>query len=825
VIKGCRRPLALALLFVAALQLAACSSAEDRAQSYYKSGTEYVAKGDLVKASLEFRNALKLKANLTDAQFALGDIAERQGNYSDAAKAFNAVAEQDEKSVPARVRLAYILVAAGQIDEAVKKVAEAAAIAPDDPTVLVVQAAIALKQNRHPETIELAKAALKVSPGSPEALMVLASERLSESDPVGALSYLNDAGPGADTNVSLQLLRLVALEASGDDPGVEALFKKMMATFPDNPGFRQGLVRWYLGKNRPDDAEAVIRQTAADNPGDDQAQLLVVAFVNSTRGPAAAIAELQTIVAAREKEKGDTFIFEMAMTQLQFASGDTRTAIDRMAALVSSTADAGKKNEARIQWARMLVAQGEAPEAEKLLDLVVTQDAGNVDALNVRASLRLMRGDNASAIQDLLAALNEAPDNAGTHGLLAEAYERDGSMSLAQEQYAKTMDLGKASPQTGLPYARFLLRMGKSDQAARVLQDVAQRAPGDRDVLSLLGQVKLTTQDWAGAQQVADMLRKLDEGQKDDTIADRINAAALSGLNRFADSISLLQSAVADESQRRQVLPDLVATYVKAGKPDAAVDYLKSVIDQSPGDVQPQLLLGSVYVSMGDTALAEQTFKAAAGLDEGIEGELSLAQFYLANGRLADAETTTKSAIATDDTSTAAHLLLASIYERAEKFDDAISEYEALFQKDPGSAVLANDLASLLSERRGDKAALDRAFDIAQRLKGSEVPQYLDTLGWIYHLRGDDASALPLLKSAAAALPNIALVQYHLGLALNALGQSAQARDSLNKALELTPPLFAADLERAREVLKQIEASVVAPATPAAPAPAGDKQT
>ena len=42
------------------LLLGACSSSEERAQAYYKSGTEYVAKGELEKASLEFRNALKL---------------------------------------------------------------------------------------------------------------------------------------------------------------------------------------------------------------------------------------------------------------------------------------------------------------------------------------------------------------------------------------------------------------------------------------------------------------------------------------------------------------------------------------------------------------------------------------------------------------------------------------------------------------------------------------------------------------------------------------------------------------------------------------------
>ena len=60
-----------ACLLLAALQLAACGSREDRAQSYYEHGKSYLEKQDFVKARIELRNALQLNGNMVDAWRAL----------------------------------------------------------------------------------------------------------------------------------------------------------------------------------------------------------------------------------------------------------------------------------------------------------------------------------------------------------------------------------------------------------------------------------------------------------------------------------------------------------------------------------------------------------------------------------------------------------------------------------------------------------------------------------------------------------------------------------------------------------------------------------
>ncbi len=48
-------------LVLGGLQLAGCSSREQRAQAYYEHGMSYLEKKDYVKARIEIRNALQLK--------------------------------------------------------------------------------------------------------------------------------------------------------------------------------------------------------------------------------------------------------------------------------------------------------------------------------------------------------------------------------------------------------------------------------------------------------------------------------------------------------------------------------------------------------------------------------------------------------------------------------------------------------------------------------------------------------------------------------------------------------------------------------------------
>ena len=129
---------------------------------------------------------------------------------------------------------------------------------------------------------------------------------------------------------------------------------------------------------------------------------------------------------------------------------------------------------------------------------------------------------------------------------------------------------------------------------------------------------------------------------------------------------------------------------------------------------------------------------------------------------------------------------MAATLEMQGNYEAAISQYQDMLKHNPGSLVVMNNLASLLSDHRTDKASLDQAESLALSLQDSQVAQFKDTLGWIYNREGNFKAAVPLLEEAAARLPDSALVRYHLGMSYIGDGQIAKATAQLKQALGQT---------------------------------------
>ena len=151
--------------------LSGCSSPEEQAKAYYERGLKLVEQGEPVKASLEFRNALKIKDDYIPALYALGEVEAQQEHFDNAARLFLNVTERDSAHVQARVRLASLLIAANQLDDSLKFVDQAYALAPTDPSVLTLKGTVALKLDNRGDAVRFANAALKSDPNYADALV------------------------------------------------------------------------------------------------------------------------------------------------------------------------------------------------------------------------------------------------------------------------------------------------------------------------------------------------------------------------------------------------------------------------------------------------------------------------------------------------------------------------------------------------------------------------------------------------------------------------------------------------------------------------------
>ena len=126
--------------------------------------------------------------------------------------------------------------------------------------------------------------------------------------------------------------------------------------------------------------------------------------------------------------------------------------------------------------------------------------------------------------------------------MLASAYERSGSIDLADKEFADAMKASNFNPIVGLDYVGFLRRRGGADRAYDVLTELANRWPNNIQVLSALAEMKLARQDWAGAQQIAETIKRLGNAN---AVSDQILGAALIGEHKYDASIAAFQNAVA----------------------------------------------------------------------------------------------------------------------------------------------------------------------------------------------------------------------------------------------------------------------------------------
>ena len=346
------------------------------------------------------------------------------------------------------------------------------------------------------------------------------------------------------------------------------------------------------------------------------------------------------------------------------------------------------------------------------------------------------------------------------------------------------MKASNFNPIVGLDYVAFLQRRGGGDRASDVLTELANRWPNNIQVLSALAEVKLSRQDWAGAQQIAEMIKSI--GNTDD-ISDQILGAALIGEHKYDASITAFQNAVAAAPSAPQPMANLVAAMLNAKQTDKAIAYLQSVLKQNSNNAEAYVLLGNIDLSNKNSDQAEVNFKAAIDNQPKSDiGYQALANLYIHQDKVDAALDVIQAGLKDLPDDANLQLIIGGLLELKGNYEGAISEYQVTAEAAAWFLVVINNLASLLADHRTDKASLEQAESLAASLQNSQVAQFKDTLGWVYNRQGDFKASVPLLEEASASLPGAALVHYHLGMSYIGVGQTAKASDQLKQALSQT---------------------------------------
>ncbi|QPK90949.1 tetratricopeptide repeat protein (plasmid) [Bacillus velezensis] len=390
--------------------------------------------------------------------------------------------------------------------------------------------------------------------------------------------------------------------------------------------------------------------------------------------------------------------------------------------------------------------------------------------------------------------------------LMATAHERTGFPELAGERLALAVEVSNAATVPSLRYARFLMRDGRTQAAAAVLIDARRSAPTDLELISVLADLHLGEQDWPRATAFLGELRAMAErNPRAGQLATALEAAILSAQNRTDESLAVLQDQLEDMDEDGRAALTIAMAQIRAGKLEEARAYLDTAVTDRPDDMTLRMLSGSVAMMDGDADEAESVFRAV--LNDAPETEAAVRLLYSLlhlQGRDTEKSQVLETGLATLPDSETLLWIKAGALEQTGDIDGAIGIYEDLYTRDSSNVVVANNLASLLTAHRDDTASLDRAYRIARRLRGVDVPAFQDTYGWIVYRRGDHAEALDYLRPAALGLPGDPLVQYHLGKALHALGRTEEATQALTQALDLAGDSPLPQFTDARTLLSEL---------------------
>jgi predicted Zn-dependent protease len=799
--------LMLPVMLSATLVLSGCESSQDRAERYFKSGMQLLEAGDTDRALIEFRNVFKYDGRHLEARRAYGDALLARGNVNEAYSQYLRLVEQYPDTPDVRRTLAEVAISRGDWDEAERHGRAAIALLPADPGVMAIAAAldyraalVARDDDAKARATEAAAAVLQANPDSAVARRVVIDSLMNGADPMDAMPEIERAIAAEPTSLEFQVMKFRLLAQANDAEGTGAQLRRMYELFPENEQVRTALIGWYLSQEDLAGAEAFLRQLAGDPATAPEGSVTVVQFLQRTQGPEAARAELDRLIAATGGTPGSD-LFRALRATLDFEAGQQAEAIAETEAIVAAAEPSDQTRRIKITLAQMLLATGNAVGARARVEEILVEDPTNVDALKLRASWLIEEDRPGDAIIDLRAALDQAPRDASILTLMAQAHERDGSPELAGERLALAVEVSGAAPDESLRYAGFLMRDDRVAPAIAVLVDAHRVTPGNLAVMSELANLYLQNSDWPRARDMANQIGALDTPEAV-SIAQRVQAALLLGQNRVDDGIAFLQGLVGKGDSDAATVAVILQTQLRAGKTAEARAFLDEQLAKSPDDPDLQMLNGSLYAVSGDAANAEIVFrKLIAENPEATPPARMLYGLLVSQDRAADATAVLDAALVAQPENPTLRWIKAGELEKGGDVDGAIAVYEALYAEDSNNAVIANNLASLITTYRTDPESLERGYTIARRLRGMDVPAFQDTYGWIAYRRGDMDEALANLEPAAAGLPNDPLVQFHLGMTYAALNRPEEAAAALRRAVLLAGDSPLPQFQTARETI------------------------
>ncbi len=804
------------ILLSSTLLLAACDSAEERAEKHFQSAVALIEEGDLDRAIVELRNVFELDSGHIEARQTLAELHMQQGNERAAFAQYSVLAERDPEDYESRIKLAQMAFNFGSWDELDRIGTQAMELAPDDPRVKIIAMTLAYRNaandDRASDRREIGRQAIQLLDENPENLFVrslVMDHSIREQDFSRALAEVDWMIASDPTRNRYYRERLRILAMQQDKEGIKTQLREMVEIFPEDSEQKATLIRYLVSQNDLDGAEAFLRElvdeAAPEEPG---AKVDLIRFLAETGDLERAREETAKAIS----DNADPSPFLIIEAGFDFTEGKRAEAIATLQDVLetSKAADEGEPSEqtlnVKVLLAEMLLKTGNEVGARTHVEELLAENSTHPEALKMQAAWQIDADETGAALAGLRLVLDQKPDDADAMTLMANAYGRTGQPDLAKDFLAQAVQASGNAPSESLRYARLLIDEERYLPAEDVLIPALRLDRTNTRLLSMLGQLYLRMEDYGRTTGVIDSLRRIG-GEQAVQAANGLEAEKLNLQKGPSEAIAHLEGLANETEATVGTRIALVRARLSTGDVNGALALAKELREANPENQALLVVLAVAHTAARDYDAAASLYKELI-----VDGPrragiwLRLSQLSLLSGDRDAA----KSAIDEGLTHTPEDPDLlwarASIAEADGNIEAAIEIYETLYEQNSGSTVVANNLASLLSTHRTDEDSQARAWKIGRRLRGSDIPALQDTYAWLLHQQGNSAEALPILQSAAEGLPTDPLVQYHLGKVYLALERPEEALEVFRKSIDIAGPVDSRpQIEEARNLIQRLQ--------------------
>ena len=362
----------------------------------------------------------------------------------------------------------------GEADKAYdvyERVASAAGNEDEGLTATTRMAGIKLSADDVDAGEELLEQVLSVDSLNSEALLLRGALNIDRKKYKNAVSDLRTLLRSEPENLQAQLLIANAHSQAGDIILAEDAYRRVLAIDPGNVTATLQLARTMVLREKPEDAEDLLRAQLVDNPGEVRFSRALIGLLLNDGNTAAAVDEAARVSELPGKEAIGDFLLggfyqargehELAIAAFRRSLQESPTAREPLQGLVASMVKLDRADEAidylkKVQqdnpenlYAKTLLGQvlagaGNPEEAQKIFESTLASDESWLPAYTALAGLQ--SGNVASQIDTYKRGLEAVPESQELVLLLGTAYERSGEIEEAIVSYEKALAVNPESP-------------------------------------------------------------------------------------------------------------------------------------------------------------------------------------------------------------------------------------------------------------------------------------------------------------------------------------------------------------------------------------------